>query len=218
MHEPSRRRRSGRRAARRGGVASPSSRPTGTPSIVSIAAEVRLHQHAERVAAEPRGQHARRGADAALPAEARVPVPAPTEPSATGPPRRRAIAASTCSRVTCWPRMSFRPPSLVSPTSAFTERTSLVARLGQRVGRRRPPRPRRRRACWSARSASRSCPSSSTCVEPASLPNALPTNTPPATLSWNRLPACGTIAVTPVRTRVALDQRRRGRRARRRRR
>ena len=43
-------------------------------------------------------------------------------------------------------------------------------------------------------------PSSSTCVEPASLPNALPTNTAPGTLSWNTLPACGTITVTPVRT------------------
>ena len=32
-------------------------------------------------------------------------------------------------------------------------------------------------------------PSSSTCVEPASLPKALPTNTAPGTLSWNRLPA-----------------------------
>ena len=43
-------------------------------------------------------------------------------------------------------------------------------------------------------------PNSSTCVEPANLPNALPTNTAPATLSWNTLPACGTITVTPVRT------------------
>ena len=43
-------------------------------------------------------------------------------------------------------------------------------------------------------------PSSSTCVEPASLPKALPTNTAPATLSWNRLPPCGRTAVTPVRT------------------
>ena len=32
-------------------------------------------------------------------------------------------------------------------------------------------------------------PSSSTCVDPASLPKALPTNTAPATLSWNTLPA-----------------------------
>ena len=44
-------------------------------------------------------------------------------------------------------------------------------------------------------------PSSLTCVDPASLPNALPTNTAPATLSWKTLPPCGRIAVTPVRTR-----------------
>ena len=43
-------------------------------------------------------------------------------------------------------------------------------------------------------------PSSLTCVDPASLPKALPTNTAPATLSWNTLPPCGKIAVTPVRT------------------
>src|SRR2546426_7001559 len=43
-------------------------------------------------------------------------------------------------------------------------------------------------------------PSSVTCVDPASLPNALPTNTAPATFSWNRLPPCGRIAVTPVLT------------------
>src|SRR6266851_1589046 len=44
-------------------------------------------------------------------------------------------------------------------------------------------------------------PSSFTWVEPASFPNAFPTNTAPATLSWNTLPPCGTMAVTPVRTR-----------------
>ncbi len=44
-------------------------------------------------------------------------------------------------------------------------------------------------------------PSSFTWVEPASFPKAFPTNTAPATLSWNTLPPCGTIAVTPVLTR-----------------
>ena len=78
--------------------------------------------------------------------------------------------------------MSFSPPSLVSPTSGFTERTSsfpgcatvyratastavptlsvLVRTMGVSI-----------------------VPSSATCVDPASLPNALPTNTAPATLS-----------------------------------
>src|SRR6185503_12588938 len=45
-----------------------------------------------------------------------------------------------------------------------------------------------------------SVPSSSTCVEPASLPKALPTKTPAPTFSWKTFPACGTTAVTPVRT------------------
>src|SRR5215831_7926714 len=42
-------------------------------------------------------------------------------------------------------------------------------------------------------------PNSFTCVEPASLPKALPTKTAPGTFSRNRLPPCGRIAVTPVR-------------------
>ena len=43
-------------------------------------------------------------------------------------------------------------------------------------------------------------PSSRTWVDPASLPNALPTKTAPATFSRKRLPPCGTMAVTPVLT------------------
>ena len=54
---------------------------------------------------------------------ATVPVPAPTAPSSTGPAFALAIAAVTWSRVTWRPRMSLSVPSLVSPTSAFTERT-----------------------------------------------------------------------------------------------
>jgi hypothetical protein len=42
--------------------------------------------------------------------------------------------------------------------------------------------------------------SSFTWVEPASLPKALPTKIAPGTFSRNRLPGCGRIAVTPVRT------------------
>ncbi len=43
--------------------------------------------------------------------------------------------------------------------------------------------------------------------DPASLPNALPTNTAPGTLSRNTLPPCGTIAVTPVLTASPVDER-----------
>jgi len=42
-------------------------------------------------------------------------------------------------------------------------------------------------------------PSSSTWVEPASLPKALPTKTAPGTFSQKRLPECGRVAVTSVR-------------------
>jgi hypothetical protein len=37
-------------------------------------------------------------------------------------------------------------------------------------------------------------PSSVTCVDPASLPNAFPMNTAPATFSWKRFPPCGRTA------------------------
>ena len=43
-----------------------------------------------------------------------------------------------------------------------------------------------------------SSPSSFTCVEPTSFPNALPTCTAAGTRSKKRLPPCGRIAVTPV--------------------
>ncbi len=55
--------------------------------------------------------------------KATVPVPAPTDPSATGPVRAAAMAARPSAVVTRRARMSLRPPSLVSPTTALTERT-----------------------------------------------------------------------------------------------
>ena len=55
--------------------------------------------------------------------KATVPVPAPTAPSSTGPIVAPAMAAVTWSRVTWSPRMSFIPPSFVSPTTTFTDRT-----------------------------------------------------------------------------------------------
>ncbi len=53
-----------------------------------------------------------------------VPVPAPTLPSSTGPPFAFLTAASTSSGVTFRPRMSFRYPSLVSPTTGLMDSTS----------------------------------------------------------------------------------------------
>jgi hypothetical protein len=89
-----------------------------------VAAEVRLRQHADHVSTAVRRQLARRRADAAFPA-----VVDRAGARADRPLRDRhrrphsVIAAITCSRVTCRPRMSFSPPSFVSPTSALTDRT-----------------------------------------------------------------------------------------------
>lgn len=100
-----------------------------------------------------------------------VPVPAPTAPSGTAPPAAPAMALATCSRVTLRARMSLRRPSLVSPTSAFTDLTSSLP------------------GCASVHSTTASSavptesvlvrtmgvsivPSSRTCVDPASLPKA----------------------------------------------
>ena len=53
----------------------------------------------------------------ALKPKVRIPVPPPTEPSTTGPPRAESSAAKTCSRRTWKPLMSFRNPSQVSATT-----------------------------------------------------------------------------------------------------
>ncbi len=60
----------------------------------------------------------------ALNPSATVPVPAPTHPSATGPPEAVSRAARTCSSWTGRARMSDRKPSLHSPTTGLRLRTS----------------------------------------------------------------------------------------------
>ena len=95
--------------------------------------------------------------------------------------------------------MSFRPPSLVSPTSALTDRTFSLpgcASVHLTTASTATPTP----SVLVSTIGDSIVPSSCTCVEPANLPKALPTNTAPGTFSRNRLPPCGTIAVTPVRT------------------
>ncbi len=129
--------------------------------------------------------------------KARVPVPAPTLPSATGPGAACSIADRTSAGVTRRARMSFRAPSLVSPTSALTERTSSLPGWSS-VQSMAPARPAATLSVLVRMMGVSMVPSSCTCSAPASLPNALPTKTAPATLSWNRLPPCGRMAVTPV--------------------
>ena len=81
-------------------------------------AEVRLHEHADRVPA-----HAPRRAMPPFQPKHTVPAPAPTQPTGTGPVVALAGAAATCCAVTARARMSDRWPSLVSPTTMFAERT-----------------------------------------------------------------------------------------------
>ena len=131
--------------------------------------------------------------------KATVPVPAPTEPSATGPPVADRMAATTCSRRTGRERMSLRAhPSFVSPTRAFTERTSPLpgwARVHATTASTAVPTAR----VFVRTIGVSIVPSSRTWVEPASFPKALPTKTAPGTFSWKRFPPCGSTAVTPVR-------------------
>ena len=83
--------------------------------------------------------------------------------------------------------MSFRPPSFVSPTSALTDRTSSLP--GCAIVHRTTASSAVPTDSVFVRTIGDSIvPSSCTCVDPASLPNALPTKTAPATFSRNRLP------------------------------
>ena len=78
--------------------------------------------------------------------------------------------------------MSFSPPSFVSPTSAFTERTwSLPASAS--VYRTTASIAIPTLSVFVSTIGVSMVPSSLTCVDPASLPNAFPTKTAPATLS-----------------------------------
>ena len=80
-------------------------------------AEVRQHEHADEVLADPSA----RRADPALPAEAAMPVPAPTAPSANGQPARAVDGAAPRRRLwTCTVRASLSQPSSHSPTTGIT--------------------------------------------------------------------------------------------------
>ena len=96
--------------------------------------------------------------------------------------------------------MSLRPPSFVSPTTAFTLRTSSLS-CQESTSATTPSTAAPTPSVLVRTMGDSIVPSSWTWVAPASLPKALPTNTAPATLSRKTLPGCGTIAVTPVRMR-----------------
>ena len=128
-----------------------------------------------------------------------VPVPAPTAPCSTGPGIAVSMARTTSAAVTTRARMSFSPPSLVSPTTALTERISSCPGCFS-VQSRTPSIPRATDRVLVRTMGVSISPSSMICVAPASLPKPLATDSPAGTLSRNREPPCGTMAVTPVRT------------------
>ncbi|MET4685018.1 hypothetical protein ABIE19_002967 [Brevundimonas faecalis] len=131
--------------------------------------------------------------------KAMVPVPAPTAPCSTGPGVAVSIARTTSAAVTTRARISLRPPSLVSPTTALTERMSSCPGWFS-VQSRTPSIPRATDRVFVRTIGVSISPSSLIWVAPASLPKPLATDSPAGTLSRNRSPPCGRTAVTPVRT------------------
>ena len=133
-----------RAIARRAPAAGPaadrrSSRPTGTPSMVSEAPVVDLHQHPDRVPAVAGRQHARGGSDPALPAEGPRPRARPDRAFRDRAPGGGADRGEHVAAGDPWrPRMSLRPPSLVSPTSGVHGPHVLIVLL-RRARRPRPP-------------------------------------------------------------------------------
>ncbi|MNQ70022.1 hypothetical protein D3C85_846450 [compost metagenome] len=130
--------------------------------------------------------------------KAMVPVPAPTAPCSTGPLVAVSMARTTSAAVTTRARMSFSPPSLVSPTTALTERMSSCPGCFS-VQSSTPSMPRATDRVLVRTIGVSISPNSRIWVAPASLPKPLATDRPAGALSRNRSPPWGRIAVTPVR-------------------
>ena len=139
---------------------------------------------------------------------ATVPVPAPTAPSSTAPSlrsgdRRGDVIARDVEAA------DVVQSAVVGLADERVDRADVLVARPRQASSARSRRRRRRRASVLVRTIGDSIvPSSCTCVEPASLPNALPTKTAPGTFSRKRLPPWGRIAVTPVRTLSPVDDRR----------
>ena len=108
--------------------------------------------------------------------------------------------------------MSLSVPSLVSPTRPLTDRT--LSLPGCAIVQRTTASSAAPTDSVLVRTIGVSIvPSSSTCVDPASLPNALPTKTAPGHLLAEQVAAVRQDRGDAGADRVALDERRRGRRA-----
>jgi hypothetical protein len=62
-----------------------------------------------------------------------IPVPPPTFPSATAPPRAESMAAKACSRRTWKPLMSFSAPSQVSATTGSDQSNAWPPRTSHSI-------------------------------------------------------------------------------------
>jgi hypothetical protein len=98
-----------------------------------------------------------------------VPVPAPTEPSATAPVLACSIASSACWYVIVRARMSLRVPSFVSPTTALSDRTASLPGCAS-VQRIVPSAACATASVFVSRIGVSISPSSMICVVPMSLP------------------------------------------------
>ena len=128
---------------------------------------------------------------------AMVPRPAPTLPSATGPPRADSMACTTSGGAMGRDRMALSVPSLVSPTTGLMDRTFSMPGWAS-IHATRASAVRQTHSVQVSRIGVSISPSSSTCVTPSSLPKPLPTKIAAGTRCRNMFPACGRMAVTPV--------------------
>ena len=134
------------------------------------------------------------------------PCPLPPSPPPPVPSSRPGWPRARRTDRTRSARMSLSPPSLVSPTTALTLRTSSLP--GQDSTSATTPSTAAPTARVLVRTMGDSIvPSSWTCVAPASLPKAFPTKIPAATLSRKTLPACGHDRGHAGADAVALDER-----------
>ena len=106
-----------------------SSRPTGAPFIISDPPKLVCTSTPTVYPPASGGRTLDEVPMPPLKPKARVPVPAPIAPSIIGPDFALFMAVKTCSFFIYRPRISFNPPSLVSPTTGLTDRISGLSEI-----------------------------------------------------------------------------------------
>jgi len=152
----------------------PSSRPTGAPAICRM--PPKLDWTSTPTVYPPSDVGSKRELVPIPPFQpnADVPVPAPTAPSSTGPVVAALSAALTSTGRIGRVRMSFRPPSFVSPTTGFMDRTRSMPSISSAHST-IASAAFHTHSVQVSRMGVSSSPSSRTCVTPSSLPNPLAT-------------------------------------------